>query len=392
MKLNHGLHLAYCTNIHRGETWAETFAALQNYTLSVRQLVCANQPYGIGLRLSNQAARELSQRTVLVEFQKWLAQNRCYVFTLNGFPFGQFHGGRVKEQVYLPDWTSEERLSYTNLLFDLLAQLVPAGVDGSVSTVPCGFKQFVSTPEELRVIRGNVWRCIEHIARVSSLTGRKLHLALEPEPLCLLETSSEVAQFFDRLRAEHRRDERLEEHLGVNYDTCHLAVEFEEPQNAVASFQQHGIKLNKIHLSSALKLRPTAQARDELAAFLDPIYLHQVVICRPDGHREIYLDLDDALACEPAASEDDSSLGEWRIHFHVPLYGAPGGGLENTSDHVLGILDLLQVNPGLCPHLEIETYTWEVLPEELKAREVVEQIVAEYEWTLARLRERGLAA
>ena len=388
MKLNHGLHLAYCTNIHRGETWAQTLDSLKRYTTVVRQRVCPNQPYGIGLRLSNLAARELSERTTLVQFQGGLAENHCYVFTINGFPFGQFHSGRIKEEVYLPDWTSGERLSYTNLLFDLLAQLVPAGIEGSVSTLPCGFKQLVSTADELRVIRGNLWRCIEHIARVSAQTGRKLHLGLEPEPLCLLETSGEVIHFFDRMRAEHRRDPRLDEHLGVNYDTCHLAVEFEEPQNAIGAFQQHGIKISKIHLSSALRVRPTPQAREALAAFVDPVYLHQVVISRPDGHREIYLDLDDALACEPHAAEDTGD--EWRIHFHVPLHSPPAAGLENTSDHILGVLDLLQANPGLCSHLEMETYTWDVLPAELKAAEVTDQLVAEYEWTLARLRERGL--
>src|SRR5207237_7346660 len=138
MKLNHGLHLAYCTNVHRGETWGETFDALTRYTLAVRQRVCPEKPYAIGLRLSNQAAKELSDRGTLLEFQRWLAQNHCYIFTINGFPFGQFHGKRVKEQVYLPDWTSQARLDYTNLLFDLLAQLLPPDVEGSVSTVPCG--------------------------------------------------------------------------------------------------------------------------------------------------------------------------------------------------------------------------------------------------------------
>src|SRR6266446_6864196 len=151
MKLNHGLQLAYCTNIHRGETWAETFASLNNYTLAVRQQVCPDQPYAIGLRLSARAARELSDPATLRDFQRWLGQNHCYVFTINGFPFGQFHGARVKEQVYLPDWTSERRLEYTNLLFDLLARLVPANVDGSVSTVPCGFKELVTTADELKL-------------------------------------------------------------------------------------------------------------------------------------------------------------------------------------------------------------------------------------------------
>jgi hypothetical protein len=387
MKLNHNLHLAYCTNIHRGETWAETFDALRNHTLAVRRRVCPNAPYAIGLRLSNRAAHELSDRATLSEFQRWLAANQCYVFTINGFPYGQFHGARVKEQVYQPEWTTPERLGYTNLLFDLLAQLLPDGVEGSVSTLPCGFKGFVTTQEQMNLVRANVWRCVEHVAGVSERTGRKLHLGLEPEPMCVLECSAEVLDFFSRLRDEHPNDLRLAEHLGVNYDTCHFAVEFEEPQNAIASLLQHGIKLSKLHLSSALKVRPNVDARQALEAFKEGVYLHQVVVRRADGRRAIYRDLPEALANETGASEND----EWRIHFHIPLHSPPTALFDNTTDHLQGVLDLLAANPGLCSHLEMETYTWEVLPPELKNRDVVEQLVAEYEWTLDRLRERGLA-
>ncbi|MDB6016258.1 MAG: hypothetical protein JWR19_747 [Pedosphaera sp.] len=390
MKLNHGLHLAYCTNIHRGEDWRETFDALKHHTLAVRQQVCPNASYAIGLRLSNQAARELIVPATLLEFQKWLEQNHCYVFTINGFPFGRFHGARVKEQVYSPDWTSPERLAYTNLLFDLLAQLVPPGIEGSVSTLPGSFKEFITTPEQPRQIRDNIWRCVEHIADVSRRTGKKLHLGMEPEPLGWFETSGETIQFFESLRAEHPNDPRLNEHLGVNYDTCHLAVEFEEPKDAIAALQKHGIKISKLHLSSALKVRPTVEARQALSAFADDIYLHQVVVRTPEGHRLAYRDLAPALNT-PAAFADPQST-EWRIHFHIPLHSPATNWYQNTSDHVLGVLDLLRANPALCSHLEMETYTWEVLPPELKNRTVVDQLVAEYDWTLARLAERGLAA
>ena len=396
MKLNHGLHLAYCTNIHRGETWAETFESLKNYTLPVRQRVCPNAPYAIGLRLSNCAARELSDRATLLAFQRWLAENRCYVFTINGFPYGQFHGTRVKQQVYVPDWTTPERVAYTNLLFDLLAQLLPERIEGSISTLPCGFKPLVTTQEEMTIIRSNLWHCVEHIARLSQQTGRKMHLGLEPEPMCVLECSGEVLHFFDRLRAEHRNDPRLGEHLGVNYDTCHFAVEFEEAQSSVMCLQQHGIKISKIHLSNALKVQPTAEARQALAAFQDDVYFHQVVVRRADGQRVIYRDLGEALAGEPelygAAADSDRQASEWRIHFHIPLHSPPTELFGNTTDHLLGVLDLLGAYPTLCSHLEMETYTWEVLPPELKNRSVVEQLVAEYEWTLARLTERGLAS
>jgi hypothetical protein len=388
MKLNHGLHLAYCTNIHRGEDWAETFDALQTHTLAVRRRVCPGKPYAIGLRLSNRAAVELNNAATLRDFKKWLEQNDCYVFTINGFPFGRFHGARVKEQVYRPDWTSPERLAYTNLLFDLLAELVPAGVEGSVSTLPGSFKEFITTPEQERLIRDNLWRCMEHIAAVSAKSGRKLHLGLEPEPLGWFETSAETIRFFEQLRAEHPGDPRLNEHLGVNYDTCHLAIEFEEPAQAIGSFRKHGIKISKLHLSSALKVRPTVEARRALVAFADDIYLHQVVARTAGGKLLISKDLEPALN-SPAAYADPQTT-EWRVHFHIPLHSRATGWHENTSDHVTGTLDLLKADPSLCSHLEMETYTWEVLPPGMKERSVVDQLVAEYDWTLKRLAERGL--
>jgi hypothetical protein len=399
MRLNHGLHLAYCTNIHRGETWRETFESLETHALAVRERVCSKKPFAIGLRLSHRAARELGEPGTLLAFQRWLAQKDCYVFTINGFPYGQFHGTRVKEQVYLPDWTSPERLAYTNLLFELLAKLLPAGVEGSVSTLPGSFKGFQLNADALKAIRRNLWFCIEHIAHLAEQTGRRLHLGLEPEPLCLLESSSETIHFFDRLRAEHPRDPRLAEHLGVNYDTCHFAVNFEEPQNALPCLHHHGIKISKIHLSSALRVRPTAAARQMLAAFAEDVYFHQVVVRDPEGNRKIYYDLPDALADPEAGSQTpdarpetpDASLPEWRIHFHVPLHAPAATPLDNTTDHLLGVLDLLAENPGLCSHLEMETYTWEVLPPELKSLSVVEQLAAEYAWTLPQLAERGLA-
>jgi hypothetical protein len=385
MRLNHGIHLAYSTNVHRGETWAETLASLQNHALAVREKVCPQNPFAIGLRLSHQAAIELSDPQAFLEFQRWLEKNSCYVFTINGFPFGRFHGTRVKENVYRPDWTSPERLNYTNLLFDLLARLLPAGVEGSVSTLPGSFKEFITTRGQQMEIRKNIFRCVEHIAHVSEQSKRKLHLGLEPEPLGLFENSVETIQFFEQLRAGHKNDPRLDEFLGVNYDTCHFAVEFEEPRAAISALQKAGIKISKLHLSSALKTKPTPEAREALMKFSDDVYLHQVTARDGNGKLNFYRDLPDALLAQTA-----QPAGEWRVHFHVPLHAPATPPLENTNDHLLGVLDLLAKNPKICSHLEMETYTWEVMPPELKSRGVVEQLTCEYHWTLARLAERGL--
>jgi len=391
MRLPLGHHLAYCTNIHPAETWPETLAALEQYTLAVRARVCPDRPFAIGLRLSDQASRQLSQPPALLHFRRWLERNDCYVFTINGFPFGRFHGERVKERVYLPDWTSPERLEYTNRLFDLLAQLLPAGVAGSVSTVPGSFKEFITAPEQLAAIRRHLHACAKHISEVAARAGRQLHLGLEPEPLCLLETARETVDFFDRLREEHPGDGRLEEFLGVNYDTCHLAVEFEDPAPALALLQSHRVKISKIHLSNALKLRiADCELRiDKMASFADDTYLHQVIIRNTAGQLTRHRDLDVLL--NPQSAIRNPQWEEARIHFHLPLHTPPAAWFDTTSDHLLGVLDVLQASPNLCSHLEMETYTWQVLPPEFQSRSVVDQLAAEYEWALRELRRRGLA-
>ncbi len=424
MILKHGLHLAYCTNVHRGETWAETFDSLNTHTLRVKERVQPNGRYAIGLRLSDQASRELADPKKLIGFQRWLDQHDCYVFTINGFPFGQFHGTRVKENVYLPDWTDPRRLEYTTRLFDLLAQLVPPGVEGSVSTLPGSFKDFITSPEQERAIRDSIWRCVEYIAKLSERTGRGFHLGLEPEPFGYFENTGETVRFFEQLRDEHPDDPRLNAHLGVNYDTCHFAIEFEEPAEALKHFQQHDIRISKIHLSNALKLRPTPAALRRLVAFADDVYLHQVIVhhteerglqpaSTPDDRTICQLpeDLsasqtlkrrerrapesltkfrDLAPALNSSSATTPAPGDEWRVHFHVPLQMQPTAELNTTADHVTGLLKCLQAQPQLCSHLEMETYTWAVLPEPLRSLDVVDQLVAEYDWTLRQLAAHGL--
>lgn len=391
MRLRHGLQLAYCTNIHRGETWAEILAALQMHTLAVRDRVASGQPYAIGLRLGDAAARELSDPAILTGFRRWLDRNQSYVFTINGFPYGRFHGTRVKEQVYAPDWTTPERLEYTMRLFGILAELVPPGGEGSVSTVPCSFKAFIQSPAQEVQMRQTLWRCVEQLEALSVKTGRDLHLGLEPEPLCHLETSTEVVDFLGRMRADRPGDDRLARRLGVNYDACHLAIEFEEPSAALARFKSAGVRISKLHFSSALKVRPTTAARRALADFADPTYLHQVIERGPGGILTRMMDLNLALERAEGWGDAEASEREWRVHFHIPLHAQPEPPFESTADHLLGVMDGLAAEPGLCRHVEMETYTWEVMPGPLREGAVVDQLAAEYAWTLGHLRARGLA-
>lgn len=385
MQLPNGLHLGYCTNIHRGESWAQTFDSLKRHTLAVRDRVAPGRRYGIGLRLSADAARELSEGSTLASFQSWLDSENAYVFTINGFPYGSFHGTRVKEQVYAPDWATPERLDYTCRLFEILARLQPRGEEGSVSTVPCSFKPFIKSASQEKATRDNLWRCVEFLENLSQTSGVDLHLGLEPEPCCYLETSEEAVRFFEQMREDRPSDDRLSRRLGINYDACHLAVEYENPREALARIRNAGIRLSKLHFSSALAVVPDASMRAALAPFAEGVYFHQVIARESSGKLTRYSDLDVALA------SNISTEVEWRIHFHIPLHVSPSGGFRSTADHLLGVMDDLAAHPGCCRHIEMETYTWEVLPADLKSRDVVDQLAAEYEWTLGSLRARGLA-
>ena len=380
-------HLGYCTNIHRGDSWEETFDGLEKYTLAVKEAVSPDEPYAIGLRLSAQAANELADKQTLLAFQKWLDANNCYTFTINGFPYGSFHGKRVKENVYLPDWTSSERLDYTKLLFDLLCELLPEGAEGSVSTLPGSFKRFITDDSQRKAIRDNLFTCVKYIDKLSSMHYRDLHLGLEPEPLGLFETSAETVDFFATLTEEHPLDDRILKRLGVNYDTCHLAIEYEEAKDAFLKFTDNQIRISKIHLSSALKVRTLDQSTlTTLRGFCEDTYLHQVIAKKGDTI-ERFEDLDIALEAREAGND---TAEEWRIHFHIPLHSEPQQPLESTADHILSTLDIIQTTPGICHHFEMETYTWEVLPDDLHNTTVVEQLVKEYKWTLKHLKDRGL--
>ena len=388
MQIKNGIHLAYCTNIHRGEGWNETFHGLNEYTLKVKEKVSQSDPFAIGLRLGYKAALELSETCSgnLDEFIKWLDHNNCYIFSINGFPYGQFHGSRVKEQVYSPDWTSDSRVEYTNLLFDILAKILPSGMSGSVSTLPGSFKEFIQDDtQQGNVIIENLARCGKHINDLIEKTGKDLHLGLEPEPLGWFENTPETLSFFKRFRNIH--GDEFDNVIGVNYDTCHLAIEYENAKESLLLLKNNNIKISKIHLSSALKLKPNQQTVDSLKEYQDDVYLHQVIARLQNGDLIRFKDLPDAIENFLKGNCNDD---EWRVHFHIPLHASPDSLFDDTRVHIKDTLSVLSSDPEMCKHLEMETYTWEVLPNSMQSNSVVDQLSLEYDWTLNSLRELKL--
>lgn len=402
-------HLGYCTNIHAGEHWTEHFIALQQAIPAIKNRLSPDAPFGIGLRLSNIASQEISQPERLKEFQDWLAENGCYVFTMNGFPYGGFHRTRVKDQVHAPDWQTPERVEYTIRLFRLLATLLPASglTEAGISTSPLSYRHWFQweKPGErdraFEVTTQRLMTVVEELVRIKQQDGISLHLDLEPEPDGLLETADEFIEWFNLyllpIGIERLNDEfgwsageceaALREHVQLCYDVCHFAVGYERPEEVLKKLADNDLKVGKIQISAALKATfPLEQnsreaVLDQFRQFNEPTYLHQVVARDSAGELLRFPDLPEALQAFT------KNHVEWRSHFHVPLFVADYGLLQSTQDDISEVLRLQKQNP-FTEQLEVETYTWEVLPEDLRHR-LNDSIIREMEWVVNEIKNKN---
>jgi len=388
-------HLSYCSNIHPGESWQQTIGNLRTNLPGIRDKIAPDQDFGIGLRLSAQAASDLGNPEALSEFQAFLANNPFYLFTVNGFPYGPFHGTTVKESVYLPDWLDPERLRYTNELADLLAQLLRDDVTGSISTVPGAFKASVKSDDDVQLMANNLVRHVAHLINIQRTTGKTICLALEPEPCCFLETVDETCRFFsDYLYGDSARklladlagidikaaERALHTHLTVCLDICHAAVEYEDAKACLQQLQKCECAVGKLQISAGLKFDQIgARTIELLKPFEDNVYLHQVV-ARHGAELYRFTDLHEAFA----NLNDGASHDEWRVHFHVPIFMDDFGDYKSTQFFIKDMLQLHKTNP-ISTHLEVETYTWSVLPDKFKTDNMQQAIIRELQWVMAQL-------
>ena len=392
-------HLTYCSKVHPGHGWAQVCPQLQACVPRLKARLSPQAPFGLGLRLSASECEELLAGDRLPAFKDFLAAHDLYVFTLNGFPYGAFHGPRVKDEVFAPDWREPARLDYTLRLVQVLQELLPPGLEGSISTSPLSYKPWLapSDKEALSRITRNLAVLAQRLLEVRERSGLFIHLDLEPEPDGLVETCAEVAAFFrqwllplgGRTLADRAglslagAQEALLSHIQVCLDTCHLAVAYEDPEAALKTLADTGIKVGKVQVTSGWKAalpRETAGLAElgrELAPFSRSPYLHQVRGRGRDGMSR-YGDLSEALP-HLLTSRDR----EWRVHYHVPLFVEKYGCLTATQAETRAVLKLL-TQRRFTRHLEIETYTWELLPEDLKMN-LVDFLEREYRWTLETL-------
>ena len=350
MRLSGGAHLGYCTNAHAAETAAEVVDTLRRVAAGVRERLDV-PALGLGLYLSHRAASETDAGKLRDE----LARLGLYAFTFNGFPYGGFHAERVKQAVYLPDWTDPRRAEHTLRLAAILDALAPPDVtEPTISSLPLGWRVGWTAEHMAASARALVGVARELRARADR-GGRRIRICLEAEPGCALELTSHVVRFFEGPLAQAAGAERelIDAHLGVCYDLCHQAVAFEEPADVIGAMTRAGIRIGKVQVSSALELRNPADeaARARLAAFDEPRYLHQAR-ARDGGYVD---DLPEAFGRLPRDRP-------WRVHFHSPIDRDFEGPLGTTRSELSRALTLLR-NSSVTTQYECETYTWSVLPE-----------------------------
>ncbi|MEX0684949.1 MAG: metabolite traffic protein EboE [Balneolales bacterium] len=403
MHLGEELHLTYCTNIHPGHTWSEVQESIEHFGPELKARISPNNPFGIGLRLSNEAAVELLEDDNLIRFQKYLDKENLYIFTLNGFPYGSFHRESVKDAVHSPDWQTPERADYTIRLVHILSRLLPSNLsEGSISTSPLSYKPWVN-PNDPALWESCLHQLIKVVIKlilVREKTGQIIHIDLEPEPDGLLEDSGEVVDFFQNhllvkgvdmlskslgITTEKARYYLLD-HICICLDTCHMAIEYETPVIFVNRLKKAGIHIGKVQISSALMVNFSSdvnayeqqkEIKDSLKPFTESTYLHQVIQKNRDLTMIRYPDLPDALTHISQQYEDAL---EWRIHFHVPIFVEAYALFMSTQKEIIDTLILQNQHP-FCRHFEIETYTWEVLPDTLKT-DLSNLITKEFEWVI----------
>ncbi len=394
----HPADIAYCSNVHGGESVAEIKRNLRMFIQPVRQQRRL-KTMATGLWISGAAARDLQDAEVLADFQHEMDSSGLSLTSINGFPYGDFHRQQVKESVYLPDWADSDRLQYTKNLADILAACLPGDCQyGAISTVPLGYKSDWCQAKQQRAW-SQLLELTEYLEKIKQRTGKQILVCPEMEPDCVLESTDELIDFFECLRNEDHPRIRHPEYLAVCYDVCHQAVMHEQAYEALARITEAGIRIGKIQLSSALQVNFNGSLTADnpllelLGQFSEPKYLHQVKTIDHKGQLVSSSDLSRALSSHKGTNSQLSFDRPWRVHFHVPVNAKQLSHprLKATDADLHQVFDFLHDHPAIRPWLEVETYSWQVLPEGLRPAndaELIAGITDELRWVEEQLVNR----
>lgn len=392
MDLGNGYgHLTYSMLVHPGDTWSDMKASLTTFMPEIKKRFSPDAKMGVSFRMANATVEELLAKP---DQRQWLKnyclENDLYIFTVNAFPYGPFKGQLVKAEVYEPDWTTEKRTQYTINIANILAEVTSDDIEPTIQTAPLAFRPKSTDLKYQELFNENIYRVIAHLMELEQQTGRRVKLAVEPEPFCFLESIPETVDWFNESIYTLKAAERIAElsrqplaevfgavrrYLGVVLDICHQSVQFEDIAEDIKLLSEAGIPIFKLQEAAALMVENVSpEIVQELKKFTGTIYLSQTNQLR-DGKLTKFLNLEDAIA----EWEENPGPCQWRTHFHVPVFLKDLGSFQTTRSGIDVALKVHAKTP-LSTHLEIETYTWDVLPDHLKTGDITEYLVRELEY------------
>lgn len=384
-------HLGYSTLVHPGDTWEDMRDSLRTFVPQVKERFCPNDPLAVSLRLSNASVERLvADPAEVAALASFLRDQDLYIFTINAFPYGSFKGTTVKERVYEPDWTTLDRVRYTTDIARLLVEITREDIEPSIQTAPLAFQPKVVNEAYVSAFTENILQVVGFLMNLESETGKRVKLALEPEPACYLETIPGTIDYFSthiftasaaRRVADHSGQplsnayQGIRRHLGVVLDIGHQSVQFEDIAEDLAMLDDAGIPVFKLQPAAALDIPVVDDAViSDLERFTGTIYLSQTTQKR-DGELTRFLNLEDAIL----EYRSDPGPRWWRTHFHVPVFLDDLGPFKTTRAGIDAALAVHATRP-VSDHVEIETYTWDVLPDHLKTGDIVDYVVRELEY------------
>jgi hypothetical protein len=398
MDLGKGLgHLTYSTLVHQTDNWDQLWKSVNTYLPAVKARVAPHEKFGVCLRTSAPSAELLSAEPGKVaDLKQFFADNDLYLYTANAFVYGVFKKQVIKEDVYEPDWATPERREYTKKVANLLAELAPEGINPSIQSAPLGFKPKVTGDDVVQAYTSNVIDVVAHLVELKKRTGKTVTLGLEPEPRCYLETTDETITYFKNHLFSGETAKRLakktglneadaaqamRDYMGVVFDIGHQSVGYEDIPASLQKLVDSGVQIVKLQEAASMYIPDVQQKTvDALQTFAKTIYLSQTCQ-KKDGKMTWFLNLEDAF-------EDwykNPGPREWRTHFHVPVFLNDLGGAFGTTRFALEQALAFHKKTPLSTHLEIETYTWDVLPDHLKTGDIVEYVTRELDWVKGQL-------
>jgi len=356
--------VAWCTNVHDATTVAQLGAAIGSVADRL------SGPGAVGLWLSPQ----MLQEHAIAHLRELLERRELTCIGLNGFPAMAFREVVVKTDVYRPAWDDPDRLDYTLLCARALLELLPEGGDAGITTLPIGWSDDgIDAQAAANMLRQ---ACVA-VDRIGADARRGLHIAIEPEPGCMLNTTAAAAEF---VRQHDLVDLTSDGLLRICLDTCHMAVQHEDILKALDALDDVHMKVGRVQVSSAPQADlPDDEALAALSALAEPRWMHQTTV-HDGAHRHDYQDLPPAL--------DDALAGNWRTHLHVPVHLQSMGPLQTTQRLIIELLRALAVRNDR-PPLEVETYAWSVVPKAHRSSDLVEDIQRELQWTAQTALECG---